>query len=182
VLTVRRPRKLNRAFMPPLFAVVVGALTAGVVGPSSTVEAAPVEQAGGQGACHSNVEYSSLPVWARSGFRPADIRMRHVIGKAGDIVAILWRWPDPLLSPASATYGNKILWVSRVAVTPLSNLRIQARRMVGATPVGPVQTRVVAGGPGPSEIDMPSPGCWRFTLQWSGHVDTLDLQYTAPAQ
>ena len=29
----------------------------------------------------------------------------------------------------------------------------------------------------PSEIVAPSPGCWQFTLSWSGHTDTVDLWY-----
>jgi hypothetical protein len=35
----------------------------------------------------------------------------------------------------------------------------------------------VRGGPGPSIVDLPSPGCWALTLRWSGHVDHLDLEY-----
>ena len=29
----------------------------------------------------------------------------------------------------------------------------------------------------PSEIVVPSPGCWHFTLSWNGHTDTVDLWY-----
>jgi hypothetical protein len=35
------------------------------------------------------------------------------------------------------------------------------------------------GGPGPSIVNLPSPGCWKLTLRWSGRVDTLDLEYAA---
>jgi hypothetical protein len=38
-------------------------------------------------------------------------------------------------------------------------------------------SREVAGGPGPSIIDVPQPGCWHLTLGWSGHTDTMDLEY-----
>jgi len=41
-------------------------------------------------------------------------------------------------------------------------------------------TACTAGHPPPiypSEIVVPSPGCWRFTLSWNGHTDTLDLRY-----
>jgi hypothetical protein len=31
----------------------------------------------------------------------------------------------------------------------------------------------------PSQITVPSPGCWRFTLAWPGHSDTVDLGYIA---
>ena len=60
---------------------------------------------------------------------------------------------------------------------PLSDLRIRAQRMQGAQPIGPVVIRTVIGGPGPSIIDLPAPGCWRLALRWSGRTDTLDLRY-----
>ena len=32
----------------------------------------------------------------------------------------------------------------------------------------------------PSIVDVPSPGCWHFTLSWAGHHDEIDLLYVAP--
>jgi hypothetical protein len=49
--------------------------------------------------------------------------------------------------------------------------------MDGARIVGPPVRRIVPGGPGPSLVDLPSPGCWRLTLTWSGRRDSLDLRY-----
>jgi hypothetical protein len=40
-------------------------------------------------------------------------------------------------------------------------------------------TRSVPGGPGPSIINLPAPGCWTLHLTWSGHTDELKLRYTA---
>jgi hypothetical protein len=37
--------------------------------------------------------------------------------------------------------------------------------------------RTVAGGPGPSIVDLPAPGCWRLTLRWAGRADQVDLAY-----
>jgi hypothetical protein len=125
--------------------------------------------------CNSHVLRGVLPVWARGGFSDAKPRMPHVLGAAGSIVAILWA--DPLESPAPKDHNNKILWVSRAAANLASDLRIRAQRMSGSRAVGSPVTRRVMGGPGPSIINLPSPGCWRFTLRWSGRVDTLDLQY-----
>ena len=107
--------------------------------------------------------------------------MPHVLGAQGDIVAVLWSWPAVLHSPPLATTSNKILWVSRVTVTVPSVLDITAQRMAGLSRVGAPEARQVPGGPGPSIINMPSPGCWRFTLRWSVHVDSLDLQYSSRA-
>jgi len=37
----------------------------------------------------------------------------------------------------------------------------------------------VPGGPGPSIIDLPAPGCWTLHLSWSAHTDELKLHYAA---
>jgi len=128
------------------------------------------------GSCASAVVYGSLPTWARAGFSPPSIAMPYALGAHGDIVAVLWARHDPLVTPAPPGRNNKILWVSKLFGSPLE---ITARQLVGGTAVGAVQRRTVAGGPGPSIIDMPTAGCWQFTLRWSGHVDTLDLPYAA---
>lgn len=130
-------------------------------------------------ACASAVVYGPLPVWARAGFSPPSVAMPYVLGARGDIVAVLWARHDPLVIPAPPGRNNKILWVSRLSGPVGSSLQITARRLTGGTTAGPVQQRVVAGGPGPSIIDMPAAGCWQFTLRWGGHTDTVDLPYAA---
>jgi hypothetical protein len=118
--------------------------------------------------------------------------MPYALGARGDIVAVLWARHDPLVNgarihapptplvvPAPPNRNNKILWVSKLPVPAGSTLEITARRLADGTAVGPVQRRTVGGGPGPSIIDMPTAGCWQFTLRWSGHTDTVDLPYAA---
>ena len=85
--------------------------------------------------------------------------------------------PSRCSRPPGRTYNNKILWVARKPLAKPSDLRITAQRMVGARPVGAPVMRRVQGGPGPSIIDLPRPGCWRFTLRWARSVDGLDLVY-----
>jgi hypothetical protein len=126
-------------------------------------------------ACHSAVHHGVLPTWARTGFSDPRPRLPHVLGRSGEIAALIFGYP--LRSPPLKDRGNKILWVSRRAVKPLSDLRIRAQRMEGRRRVGHPVTRVVVGGPGPSGIDLPAPGCWRLTLRWSGRSDHLDLRY-----
>jgi hypothetical protein len=129
-------------------------------------------------SCASSVVYGSLPTWARAGFSPPSMAMPYVLGARGGIVAVLWAQHDPLVTPTPPGRNNKILWVSKL---PLSagSLEITARQLIGGTAVGAVQRRTVPGGPGPSTIDMPTAGCWQFTLRWSGHVDTVNLPYAA---
>lgn len=143
----------------------------------AAVNMATAEASGRTVACRADVHRGVLPVWARDGFSDPKPRMPYVLGAAGKITGILWA--DPLVAPPAKDHSNKILWVSRATTDFSSDLRITAQRMVGTKPIGSPVTRRVMGGPGPSIINLPSPGCWQLTLRWSGRVDTLDLEYAA---
>jgi hypothetical protein len=101
--------------------------------------------------------------------------MPHVMGEAGNIVAILWASHDALHSPPRQDMSNKILWVSRIPLAASQPLVIKAT-LAGSTRTVTVS---VPGGPGPSIIDLPAPGCWALHLSWSGHTDELKLHYVA---
>jgi hypothetical protein len=118
-----------------------------------------------------------LPVWARSGFSEAEPRVPHVLGRAGTITGILFGFP--LRAPRPIGHSNKILWVSKLENVPITDLRISAQRMSGTQRLGAPVLRVLQGGPGPSIVNLPRPGCWRLTLRWSRHADWLDLTYLA---
>ena len=128
-------------------------------------------------SCRPTVIVGVLPGWARGGFSDPRPRMPYALGRARKIAAILWA--DPLHSPPPKNHSNKILWVSHAPAVPGSDLRISAQRMTGSTPTGAPVSRTVMGSPGPSIVDLPAAGCWRFTLRWSGRVDTLDLRYVS---
>jgi hypothetical protein len=101
--------------------------------------------------------------------------MPHVMGEQGNIVAILWARRDALHSPPLANQGNKILWVSRLALRPSAPLTIQAA-LNGARRTA---ERVIPYGPGPSYVNLPAAGCWTLNLSWSGHRDRVELRYVA---
>jgi hypothetical protein len=124
------------------------------------------------GSCVDPVPSRLLPGWARTGFSDPHPHVPYVMGDSGAIVAILFA--QPLTASSSADHGNKILWVSRVEGG--SSLRITATLLDGSA----TATRVVDGGPGPSTIDLPKPGCWHLTLRWGDNSDTLNLAYQAP--
>jgi hypothetical protein len=172
-----RPRK-------PASLVVALSVTAwagSVVGVATSAAAQPASNAARATAaaahCHSDVIDAPLPDWARAGFHPPDQPMPHVLGDHGLIVAVLWGWRRALFAPPLRSSNNKILWISDAPLALGSDLHIRAQRVAGAKPVGAPQSRVVIGGPGPSIIDMPTAGCWQFNLKWSGHTDSLDLDY-----
>jgi hypothetical protein len=127
-------------------------------------------QSGSATGCAAQPPVSPLPDWARAGFSPADMVMPHVLGAAGNIVAILWATPNALHAPALPNVANKVLWVSRVSSGPMT---------IRATLAGSTQTAIVKlpDGPGPSYVNMPAPGCWTMHLAWAGHTDQLSLRY-----
>jgi hypothetical protein len=162
--------------------VLVGsaAVLAGVVVVAAMVDASragSTDEESRSSICRATVIVGVLPVWARGGFSDQRPRMPYVLGRAAKIAAILFG--NPLQSPPTKDHNNKILWVSHAPSVPGSDLHISAQRMTGSTPAGAPVTRSVTGSPGPSIVNLPSPGCWRLTLRWSGRVDTLDLRYLA---
>jgi hypothetical protein len=161
--------------MPSRVASLVVAVAAAAVAPAAAGAPAPAGSSSAPAHCHSVVHHGVLPTWARTGFSDPRPRLPHVLGRSGEIAALVFGYP--LRSPPAKDRSNKILWVSRRDVRPLSDLRIRAQRMEGRHRVGRPVTRVVVGGPGPSGTDLPVPGCWRLTLRWSGRTDELDLRY-----
>ena len=131
--------------------------------PATAVSAAAVG-----GACPDRLTPALLPKWARTGFSDPEPRAPYATSAGGHLVAILFT--DGLYAPPKPDQGNKILWVSPITGGPL---RISAR--LGQT--GDAVTREVPGGPGPSIVDLPAPGCWHLTLHWGTASDTIDLRY-----
>lgn len=148
--------------------VLMAGCTAQPHGSSTEPPSAPA------GPCGSPVSTGALPAWARAGFNDDGSGIPHVAGRSGDILAIVFG--SPLSAPPSADHNNKILWVSKAPLTG-GDLKISA----SLDGTGETAERAVTGGPGPSTVDLPKAGCWRLTLNWSGHTDTMDLTYTTPA-
>jgi hypothetical protein len=100
-----------------------------------------------------------------------------VFGAKGEIVAVLFS--QPLTVGREEGPANKILWVARPAATPSADPGAAATLVITATLNGTTTraTREVAGGPGPSIVDLPQAGCWHLDLRWSGRTDTMDLVY-----
>ena len=128
--------------------------------------------------CHSQVRHDVLPVWMRAGFSGPKPRVPYAVGQRGAIGAVVFGWP--LKSPPLEHRSNKILWVPRHTPKTLAALWIRLQLMDGDRAVGAPVRKIIAGGPGPSIVDVPSAGCWRMSFSWSGRHDTLDLDYTTP--
>jgi hypothetical protein len=92
------------------------------------------------------------------------------MGDRGDIVGAIFGYP--LTVSRSDGPANKILWVPKIPAPP-GDLVIEAK--LDGSDVS--ASRRVPGGPGPSIIDLPQPGCWHLTLTWPDHTDTMNLIY-----
>lgn len=124
------------------------------------------------GTCVSDVTRDALPTWARAGFTGDGSGVPHVFGERGDIVAVLFEYPP--VASRDPDVANKILWISRLPQQPMKPLTIEAVLDGTTTSVA----REIAGGPGPSSVNLPEAGCWHLTLRWSGHTDTMKLVFS----
>lgn len=175
---VRRRRTAATVGATSALAVTAVAVPLAVGWLQPTRPDSPPPPADVSGRCVRVVPDAVLPPWARDGFSQPRPRMPYVTSSSGSIVAILFG--RPLSAPPAADHANKILWVTRPqrsadpGPSGSPDLRIDAR-LAGTSDV---VRRTVPGGPGPSIIDLPEPGCWQLTLHWSGHTDQVSLAYT----
>ncbi|WP_433376077.1 hypothetical protein [Streptosporangium sp. CA-115845] len=154
--------------LPAIGALVMLAAGCSASGPAPRAEGARPPA----GACVSTVTRDALPTWARSGFSDDGSGVAHVFGEHGDIIAVLFSYP--LVASTDPEVTNKILWVSRLPQQPMRPLSIKATLDGTTTSV----VREIDGGPGPSSVNLPKAGCWRLTLNWSGHSDAITLRFT----
>jgi len=174
------------------YAVLVTACTAGHAAPaagtgtpaqrdSGTAQASPPASSpsvrgaayvsGGCGA--TPLLRGSAPEWASSADPPP---IRYALAERGQVAGFLFGYP--LMAGNPQPYSDKILWV---VASPRDGmpLRLTGHPLNAARPVVS-STWPADSAPGeiyPSEIVVPAPGCWQFTLSWNGHTDTIDLRY-----
>ncbi len=168
---VRRSRRRSMVTLAPIAAALAVLATGGT---ALLIRPGTVDPAIQPASACSPIRTGVLPTWARGGFTDPSPTSPFAISKDGQMVAIIFA--DPLRSPAKVGMpSNKILWVSKDATSANSTLRISGRIEGGTA----TMQATVAGGPGPSIIDVPSAGCWQFNLSWGTHRDVIDIAYEA---
>jgi hypothetical protein len=95
-----------------------------------------------------------------------------VTSKSGHIIGVLFGDPLHAGTPAPTEPQNKILWIPDDPSA--ARLSVQGH-LVGTS------TNVDIGDIsfGPSYVDVPTAGCWRFTLHWLEGTDSVDIVYGA---
>lgn len=142
------------------------AATPGTATTPGTTAPAPPKEA----ACSYRPSTSVLPTWARSGFSPPYDGWKYVTSKSGRIVGVLFGDPLHAGTPGPTQDQNKILWVPD---DPSAGALTVDGHLVGTN------TNVDIGDIsfGPSYVNVPTAGCWRFTLHWIGGTDSIDIVY-----
>jgi hypothetical protein len=113
-----------------------------------------------------------------AGFSQQPPSLPYVVGGSDSVMGYLWA--RPLYAPESPTHSNKVLQYVRYPRygTPLrvtGHLRADPRRTMSAA----FRADSSPGEIYPSDITVPKPGCWSFTLRWNHHVDHLSLSFAA---
>ncbi len=170
--SVRRRSRYRRAVTvaPAIVAVAVLAVLSGLFLFRPATDGAP---AGPPVSACSPVRSIVLPPWARSGFSDPEPQMPAVYSRSGHMLAIVFA--SPLSSPEAPGASNKILWTTDTPAAAGDPLLISGKLEDGSA----VSETSVDGGPGPSYVDVPTPGCWVFTLSWGTHRDVIALPYAA---
>jgi hypothetical protein len=127
------------------------------------------------GSCGSTPLYKGASwSWTRSASVPSELSQATSNGHL--VSAFLFGYP--LRSGHPTNPGAKILWVMRRPRNG-SDLTVAGRPLGKWAPQVTV-TEPPGSAPGevyPTIVDVPSPGCWQFTLSWNGNHDTIDLHY-----
>lgn len=128
--------------------------------------------------CTNTVKTGPLPGWAREGFNPPETPVEHVAGVHGDVLGVVFGYPFHAPRPEPG-HGNKILWVANpdAAAGKHDEAGTAGKLNIHATLNGSDLTADRTVALGPSYVDMPSDGCWTFTLSWGNHQDQLAVPY-----
>ena len=147
--------------------------------PSPSAEASrtggAVPMAGGCG--ETQVYQGGEPDWlTRAGDDNNPTFLPYFVTSPANAAGFLFSYP--LRSGAPSNPGNKILWVVGVPRDG-NHLVVDGHPLNARTPAVHMSFEDNAG-PGeiyPSEVDVPSPGCWHFDVSWGPNHTSVDLVF-----
>ena len=146
--------------------------------PSPPATAPTREPQAAPGACAgtSVTVGGAPPTWALAGFSGGGVgEIPWAMGSPPDALAYLFS--TQLVAAGRRWDGrtNKVLWVTR---DPSQDLTIEGRPLGRTQPVVPIRGQIVYGNQLPSQVDVPTPGCWSFVVSWtsgSRQTSTINL-------
>jgi hypothetical protein len=149
-------------------------------GPAEANHHGPQRTAVAGGCGTSRLYRGPVPDWAKSAFADSSSSSTpwpYTVGTRGDALAV--EFAQPLRAGRPTEPANKVLWIMRLPRNG-KPLKLRARPLNAAGPVvrGSWPADSSPGEIYPSYVNVPSPGCWRVSLHWAGHTDSVDLRYT----
>lgn len=128
------------------------------------------------GGCGTTVLYTGgREDWTSGANGPVDLVQ--ATSNEGNVVAFLFA--SPLRAGEPENPANKILWVVKEPRNG-SDLVISGHPLDADAPTV-AQSELADSSPGeiyPSIVNVPSSGCWQFSLRWNGNTDSIELPYT----
>ena len=127
----------------------------------------------------TKIAHGAVPAWTAPAFAESSSRIPpwpHAVSERGNVVAIVFGYPLRAGQPTNP--ANKVLWIMRLPRNG-SPLTIKARPLHANAPLVTI-VEPADSSPGeiyPSYVNVPSAGCWRLSLRWAGHTDSIDLPY-----
>lgn len=163
----------------PVIVAVLLILLAGCTSsqPTSQLKASPTAVAHTfAGGCAGTVlTDAEPPVWAQGGWthsKGTPWPVPWALGTQGNTVAYVWGTQLVAgVSPRADGTNNKVNWVSKDNPSG-DGVTVEGRPLRQTQPVV-----TIAGGP--SEVNVPTAGCWTFRLSWSAngqHTSTINLE------
>jgi hypothetical protein len=172
-------RTIAKTVVTAALAVGVLALGARLPGSSSEAAARMGVRAAVSGCGTTRIVHGAVPAWTAPAFADGSSRRPpwpHAVSALANVVAVVFGYPLRAGHPTNP--ANKILWIMRQPRNG-SPLTITAKPMHGSS--GAVRSVWPAdSSPGeiyPSYVNVPRPGCWKLSLRWAGHTDSIELPY-----
>jgi hypothetical protein len=175
----RRRRRCRLVAVPAALAAGLGLLGTHLPGSSSEAADRPALSAAASGCGATRIVHGAVPAWAAPAFADSSSRTPpwpHAVSARGNAVAVVFGYPLRAGHPMNP--ANKILWIMRLPRngSPLTITAKPLHRSSRAVrSVWPADS-----SPGeiyPSYVNVPGPGCWKLSLRWAGHTDSIDLPY-----
>jgi hypothetical protein len=172
--------------MRRLVALVIACVGLAACGGTRSVQhAGPSRTTAARGCGATTLHRGRLPGWAEPAFSAGGTSSTpwpYGVAQHGTVVAVVFGFPLRAGTPIDR--ANKVLWIMRLPRrgSPLSITAAPLSRAGGGGGPRVHASWPADSGPGeiyPSYVNVPHAGCWRVTVRWAHHTDTIDLPYRA---
>jgi hypothetical protein len=120
------------------------------------------------------------PSWTASAWSESSPNFRVPYALASGDAAGAFFFARTLRAGHPTNPSNKVLWIVRF---PRNGHPLEVSARLGRDPSEVVRTSWPADSePGeiyPSEVDLPTPGCWHLDLAWGSHRASIDVEVRA---